>query len=91
VNRGVTPPYVDLVLAFAIGEAVVETTAELRKWIPGDQIFEGNLYVPEGLQPGEYKVRVAMLDARTRKPAVKLAIEGLQADGWYDLGSVRVQ
>jgi hypothetical protein len=91
VNKGVTPPYADLVLAFAIGDAAVETPVDLRKWVPGDHVFDGNLYVPEDLKPGQYKLRAAMLDARTKKPAVKLAIQGLQGDGWYDLGTVRVQ
>jgi hypothetical protein len=46
VNKGITPPYAELVLAFAIGDAAVETPADLRKWVPGDQVFDGNLYVP---------------------------------------------
>jgi hypothetical protein len=31
---------------------------------------------------------VAILDPRTNEPAVRLAIEGLQPDGWYDLGEI---
>jgi hypothetical protein len=91
VNKGITPPYADLILAFAVGDTAVDTAVDLRKWLPGDHVFDGNLYVPDGLKPGEYKLRVAMLDAHTRKPAVKLAIQGLQPDGWYDLGTVLVQ
>lgn len=91
VNKGVTPPYGDFTLAFAVGGAVIKTDVDLRKWLPGDQIFEGSLYVPEIVKPGSYKLRVAVLDARTGQPAVKLAIQGLQPDGWYELGTVRVE
>jgi hypothetical protein len=91
INKGVTPPYNDFVLAVEIGGLVSKTSADLRKWLPGDQIFEGNVYVPDNMKAGEYKVRIAVLDARTEKPAVQLAIQGRQADGWYELGTVRIQ
>ena len=91
INKGVAPPYGNFVLAVSIGDAVIKTPADLKKWLPGDQVFEGSLYVPETLKPGDYKLRVAVLDARTDKPAVKLAIQGLQEDGWYELGAIRIQ
>jgi hypothetical protein len=31
-----------------------------------------------------------MLDPETGKPAIRLGIQGRQADGWYDMGSVRI-
>jgi hypothetical protein len=33
---------------------------------------------------------VAMLDPRTSKPAVRLAIAGRDPDGWYSQGKIRV-
>jgi hypothetical protein len=33
---------------------------------------------------------VALLDPRTRMPAIRLAIVGRQSDGWYDLGEINV-
>ena len=36
-------------------------------------------------------MRVGLLDPRTRRPAIQLAIEGKQSDGWYDLGEVQVE
>jgi hypothetical protein len=91
VNKGVTPPYGDFVLAIGIGDAVVKTAADLKKWLPGDQVFDGNVYVPDNLTPGNYPLRIALLDARTAKPAVKLAIQGRRPDGWYDLGTIEVR
>jgi len=32
-----------------------------------------------------------MLDPRTGKPAIQLAIQGRQSDGWYELGEIGVQ
>jgi hypothetical protein len=91
INKGVTPPYGDFVLAIGIGDAVVKTGAELRKWLPGDQVFDGNIHVPDTLKPGSYPVRIGVLDARTGKPAVKLAIQGLRPDGWYELGTIEIK
>jgi hypothetical protein len=36
-------------------------------------------------------VRLALLDPRTEQPAIQLAIEGRQSDGWYELGELNVQ
>jgi hypothetical protein len=64
---------------------------DLRRWLPGDAVFDGSLYVPETLKPGKYRMRVAMLDPRTDTPAIKLAISGSQPDGWYDEGDIEVR
>jgi hypothetical protein len=50
-----------------------------------------SLLIPEGLAPGTYRFRIALLDPDTSQPAVLLAIKGRQADGWYDLGSVEMK
>ena len=71
------------------GQAVVPV--DVKTWLPGDAVFDGPLYVPDDLQPGKYRVRLAMLDPRTGKPAVQLAIEGRQPDGWYQLGEITVK
>jgi hypothetical protein len=95
VNAGVAPVYrpFDLVLELrsASSRAEIRLTVDLRKWLPGDAVFDGTIYVPETLKPGSYRLRVAMLDPRTGQPAIKLAIEGLQPDGWYDLAPIEVR
>jgi hypothetical protein len=83
--------YADYTLAFALDDVVIPVKADLRKWLPGDQIFDGSLYVPESLKPGTHKLRIAMLDPHSGKPAIKLAIQGRQPDGWYELGTVEVR
>jgi hypothetical protein len=33
---------------------------------------------------------IAMVDPATREPAIKLAIQGMDSEGWYSLGNVTV-
>jgi Domain of unknown function (DUF4832)/Beta-galactosidase len=95
LNAGVAPVYRDYTLAIELssseGSAVMKTAADVRKWLPGDAVFEGTLFVPQTLKSGQYHFRVGLLDPYTGLPAIKLAIEGRQPDGWYDLGTIEVR
>lgn len=95
LNAGVAPPYAEFTLAVQLhaagAGAVIRTSTDVRKWLPGDAVYDSTFYVPGDLKAGEYRFRVALLDPRTGLPAVPLAIEGRQADGWYDLGAIRVE
>jgi hypothetical protein len=95
LNAGIAPVYRDYVMAFefhATGESkTIRTGADIRKWLPGDAVFEDSLYVPDELKPGSYRLRLALLDGRTLRPAIRLAIEGREPDGWYDLGPITVE
>jgi hypothetical protein len=95
LNAGVAPVYRDYPLAVELssseGSAVIKTSAEVQKWLPGDAVFEGTLFVPQTLKPGQYHFRVGLLDPYTGLPAIKLAIEGRRPDGWYDLGTIEVR
>ena len=106
LNAGVAPVYreywlaVDLRPATASGQsadssgaggAIIRVPVDVRKWLPGDAVFDGTLYVPDSLKPGAYTFRVGLLDPRTGRPAIRLAIQGRQSDGWYDLGTVQVR
>ena len=92
LNAGVAPVYRDYVLAVELcsdaQRTVLRTPAQVTKWLPGDAVFDGTLYVPAHLKPGLYRFRVALLDPRTGRPAIRLAIKGRQSDGWYDVGSI---
>ena len=94
-NAGVSPVYYQYALAFQLhsetAQALIPTTADVRQWLPGDAVFDSTIYVPETLKPGKYRLRVALLDPRTQEPAIRLAIEGRQSDGWYDLGDVQIE
>jgi hypothetical protein len=93
-NKGVAPCYRNYPLAVRLKGAsrteVFVTGADIRKWLPGDALYDGSAYVPADMPAGEYEIAVALLDPQTRQPKVKLAIAGRDADGWYPLGMVKV-
>jgi len=95
LNAGVAPVYRQYELALelrsASSSAEIKLPVDVRKWLPGDAVFDGTVCIPESLKPGSYRLRVALLDPRTGQPAIKLAIEGLEPDGWYDLAPIEVR
>jgi hypothetical protein len=94
VNSGVAPVYRPYILAFschsATNDIVLEVPADVRKWLPGDAVVEEGVPMP-AIAPGEYRIRVALLDPRTHQPAIQLGIAGRTQDGWYDLGPITIQ
>ena len=94
LNAGVAPPYgpyeLALELRSAATAAVIRLSADVRTWLPGDSIWEGGVYVPDSLAAGEYRIRIALLDPRTLEPAIRLAIDGREPDGWHGVGSLAI-
>jgi len=94
LNAGVAPVYREYWLALelrsAAGAATIRLPADVRRWLPGDAVFDGTVYVPETLAPGTYRLSVALLDPRTQLPAIRLAIQGRRDDGWYELGELQI-
>jgi len=66
----------------------VPISCDLTSWLPGDTTVDQSVYVPDSLKPGTYQLRLAILDPRTNRPAVRVAIQGGDADGWYTLGAI---
>jgi len=93
-NKGVAPCYRKFPLALRLASdratAVLPTDADITTWLPGDNLYDGAVFVPADLAPGEYDLDLALLDARSGRPRVKLAIAGAKSDGWYHLGRIRV-
>jgi hypothetical protein len=94
LNAGVAPPYTNYPLAVQLRSATtsaeIRVPVDVRTWLPGDAVFDGSLYIPETLPEGVYDFRVALLDPRTGKPAVRLAIAGRDSDGWYTEGQIQI-
>jgi hypothetical protein len=94
-NKGVAPCYRQFPLALRLKSEkrteVLITDADIRAWLPGDNLYDNAVFVPADTPAGEYQIGIALLDPITQKPKVKLAIAGLEPDGWYNLGKVRVQ
>jgi len=94
-NKGVAPCYRPFRLALRLrgseNSTLLVTSADLRSWLPGDNLYDSGVTLPTGIAPGEYALDLAILDERFDEPHVKLAIAGRRSDGWYPLGSIEVQ
>ncbi|HRR57155.1 MAG TPA: DUF4832 domain-containing protein [Acidobacteriota bacterium] len=93
-NKGVAPCYKPFRLALRLrgpeSVAVFITDADIRRWLPGDAVYDGAVFVPFGTPPGEYDLDLAILKETSLEPAVRLAIAGRLVDGWYPLGKIQV-
>lgn len=93
-NKGVAPCYKDFTLALRLvsdhQSLVLPADAPVREWLPGDNICDQTLFLPEDLEEGFYDIQVAVVDRLKFEPRVKLAIEGRQEDGWYQLGQIEL-
>ena len=94
VNEGVAPVYRPFVLAFRLSSgahsAILRSDVDIRKWLPGDAVFEDPVFAPEDLPPGTYNLSVALLDPITLQPAIALAIGSSATDRWYSLGKLEI-
>ena len=94
-NKGVAPIYKPFALALRLQGAgrteIFLTDADIRKWLPGDNLYDSAITLPANLPAGEYQVAVGIVDADSRAPKVKLAIEGVDGEGWYPLTKISVQ
>jgi hypothetical protein len=68
----------------------LRTDADIRTWLPGDIIYDNSVFVPADLPSGDYDLEIAVLDPVSGLPKVKLAIAGVQPDGWYALGRIKI-
>ncbi len=93
-NKGVAPCYKDFTLAlrlFSDSQSIVlPTDAVVKEWLPGDNIYDHSLFIPDHVPEGNYELQVAVVDRRNHEPRVNLAIEGRKDDGWYQLGQIEV-
>jgi hypothetical protein len=94
-NKGVAPCYRNFPLVIRLKsekEAVMFTAdADIRDWLPGDIVYNDHFFIPQDMNPGSYDLQLAMVDPLTRKPRIKLAIEGGDEEGWYTLGKILIK
>jgi hypothetical protein len=70
---------------------ILVTKADIRTWLPGDNLYDDTVLVPSNMPLGEYDLQIGILDPLSNKPKVKLAISGKQPDGWYYLGKLKIR
>ncbi len=94
-NVGAAPIYHPFSLVYQIKQQ--DTTIEhssktdIRSWLPGYHLIEEQIQIPDNFSDGTCALRVALLDPSTQKPAIRLAIEGRGADGWYTLCQLSIK
>jgi len=93
-NKGVAPCYKKFPLALRLKNdkktEILVTNADIRMWLPGDNLFDDTVLVPSYMPTGEYDLQIGILDPQSNKPKVKLAISGKEPDGWYYLGKIKI-
>ena len=93
-NNGVAPCYHPfrwaLRLINAQGNLVLPTGAEIRSWLPGDNLYDSAVTIPAGTTAGLYDLDIGIVDEASLRPKVQLAIAGRKSDGWYKMGPIRV-
>lgn len=93
-NQGNAPVYRLYVVRLRLrrGDRSIDLplAADVQRWMPGDNLLDGEVYLPADLPNGEYQMDIALTDPQTRQPAIHLASQGEQADGWLPLGTVRL-
>lgn len=94
-NKGVAPCYKDFALALRLknkeGNTTFITGADIRKWLPGDNVYDNSIFIPKDLAAGNYDIQVGIIDRLTGKARIQLANEGKDSEGWYNLGKIRVE
>ena len=93
-NKGVAPCYKDYPLALRLknGEdtRVLITGADIREWLPGDNLYDDAVFIPPDISSGDYDLQIGIIDPLTSEPSIKLAIEGTEQDGWNTLGKITI-
>ena len=94
-NKGVAPCYKDFLLAFRLknnkNARVIPTTAAIKTWLPGDNIYDSSVFIPFDMPIGNYELQIGIVDRQSFEPKVKLAIEGRDTEGWYTIGKISVK
>ena len=98
-NAGVAPPYRDYPLAVRL-KSQAQTNAQpivlishhsIQGWLPGPRNLDLSLGVPASVPAGRYELAIGVVDPATHIPAVRLAIAGRNAEGWYAVSSLELE
>lgn len=94
-NDGNAPSYRRFPLALRLSDgthtAVIITAADIRTWMPGDSLYNDSVFIPADLPAGTYHLSLAIVDPQSHEPAIKLAIQDVGSDGWYQIGDLTVR
>jgi hypothetical protein len=93
-NRGVAPIYKKFLLAIRFTNEkrskVFVTDADIKSWLPGDNLYNDAIFVPWDMPSGIYQLQIGIVDRQSHEPKVNLAIEGRDTEGWYSIGEIEI-
>ena len=97
-NVGVAPPYRDECIALRLQPLDDTSTPPLlmvsdhsiHGWLPGKTNTALALRIPETTGPGRYALSIGIVDPHTQHPAVRLALQDRDADGWHPISRLEI-
>lgn len=94
-NKGVAPCYKNFLLAIRLKSKdrteVMITNADINSWLPGDNIYDSDVFIPRDMPAGEYELQVGIVDLQSHKTKIQLAIEGKDSEGWYTISKITIK
>ncbi len=67
------------------------TGAKISTWLPGDNVYDGSIFMPFELPIGDYELQVGIVDRQSFEPKIRLAIDGKDHEGWYTIGKIAIK
>jgi hypothetical protein len=94
-NKGVAPIYKKFILAIRLTNGkkseVLLTDADITTWLPGDNLYDDAVFIPQDMPVGKYELQIGIVDRQSHEPKVNLAIEGRNTEGWYQMGEIEIK
>ncbi|MFC1451728.1 DUF4832 domain-containing protein [Verrucomicrobiota bacterium] len=94
-NVGVAPIYRPYTFAYRFRqgdtEEIVESSADVRAWMPDNNWFKEQIALPPTLQPGEVDIDIGIVDPDTHEPKVRFAVDVPCVEGWHLMAKMDVK
>ena len=92
-NRGVAPIYhkYPFVVRLRNDKNVfdIETDADIRKWLPGDNLWENNIKLPDNIPSGNYMLEVGIKYSDER--VIEVATKAKKNNGFLEVGKIEIK
>jgi len=70
---------------------LTRTVSDARKWLPGPIPISNALMLPGNLEPGKYRIELAIVDANRSRNPLQLAIDLPNNAGWYPVSEIDIR